>query len=186
MTQRKIRTGGIAVLCFMVAGVSQAANGSITNPGFETGSLPPWFQDREFGGADDWHISSDGPRSGSFFAELLHSDKELRRDFDPVQTDEILEFSLWIRSTNANAFDFFYSDGTSSRRLISPVSAGLVWDFHDITSDLSPGKTLVACGIFGNSSCPTGVDDFSLVVPEPATLGLLALGGLALIRRRRR
>ncbi|NIA22261.1 MAG: PEP-CTERM sorting domain-containing protein [Anaerolineaceae bacterium] len=29
-----------------------------------------------------------------------------------------------------------------------------------------------------------GADDFSIAVPEPATLSLLALGGLALLRRR--
>ena len=31
-----------------------------------------------------------------------------------------------------------------------------------------------------------GADDFTVAVPEPATLSLLALGGLALIRRRRK
>ena len=55
----------------------------------------------------------------------------------------------------------------------------------DLTWKVTDG-TGAPANISDFSSAFLGESDLTLTVPEPATLGLLAMGGLALIRRRRR
>jgi len=74
---------------------------------------------------------------------------------------------------------------------VSPLAPGLVtyWNFDEgsgqSAADLSPsGNTIVlGAGLGVETTDPTWVTGH---IPEPATLSLLTLGGLALIRRRKR
>ena len=75
-------------------------------------------------------------------------------------------------------------------KAVSPSADGLVtyWNFDDgsgqSAADLSPsGNTIVLGATTGvEATDPTWVSGY---IPEPTTLSLLALGGLAMLRRRR-
>jgi hypothetical protein len=40
----------------------------LVNGGFETGALTPWFQARNFGGTENWNVTSAVSHSGTFSA----------------------------------------------------------------------------------------------------------------------
>ena len=52
--------------------------------------------------------------------------------------------------------------------------------------DDGASNTLAAVDLYGNNASPIFYDDMNLVIPEPCTLSLLALGGIGLLARRRR
>jgi probable HAF family extracellular repeat protein len=83
-----------------------------------------------------------------------------------------------VKTTYGNQFAFLYSNGmlTDLNQLIDPTS-GLY---------LSEARAINDSGqIVGYGQGPAGEIAFILTpVPEPATMALLALGGLAMLRRR--
>jgi hypothetical protein len=197
---------GFAKLCAVTTlalvasmGRSNATN-ILVNPGFESGALAPWFQDRSFSGGENWNVTTVTPHTGSFAATDT-GNKELKQTFSPTTTSQIDQVSLWAKHDNLTGrelfVDFFYSDGTDQGFTVSTTD--LSYDFFNVTSDLATGKLLDGISVFGNSSPgpdPSGftrtwVDDFIIdvaAVPEPASLGLLVTGlvCLELARRRKR
>ncbi len=161
----------------------------LSNPGFETGSLSPWFQGRDFGGSVNWQVTNTDAHSGIFSA-MDNGNKELKQTFSAVPTSLITQVSFWAKHPDPNvralAVDFFYTDGTDQEFQVSTTGTG--WNFFDVTSDLASGKQLNGFSIFGNSAGVTFVDDFAINanVPEPATLavfGALAVGAFGVRRR---
>ena len=62
-------------------------------------------------------------------------------------------------------------------------------DYVAVSGTLDPSSYSLYFGVdLGNSltSWGGGIDEVRVYVPEPATLGLLVVGGLALLRRRRK
>ena len=57
---------------------------------------------------------------------------------------------------------------------------------HEWDDGASPSNTLAAVDLFANGGSPIFYDDMTLVIPEPCTLSLLALGGIGLLARRRK
>lgn len=179
-------------MAWALMGASSAfAANILTNPGFETGVLAPWFQDRNFGSfePEDWHVTGADAHSGAFSATVV-GNKELRQNFAPATTDDIIEISFWLKQpelgTEITFVSLFYSDGTlDSGTLSGAVPDPQGWVFLDATSLLDPGKNLIAFSAFGyEGGGPdenrTFLDDLriesSARVPEPATLLLLGAG----------
>ena len=184
---------GCAALALLLGGLGQArAANIVSNPGFETGALAPWFQDRDFTGGgpkEDWNVTSADAHSGTFSATDV-GNLELRQDLPATPTASITEVSFWARHPDGPeplAYDLFYSNGNDDEFVVFP---GADWTFIDATSNLEAGTNLVAISVFGVSggspSSRTFVDDFTVngtpasAVPEPATLTLLGLGALSL------
>jgi hypothetical protein len=103
---------GLGVLCL---GQAQAAQ-ILSNPGFESGSLSPWFQDRDFGGVEAWNVTSSDAHSGTFSATDV-GNKEIRQNFAAIPTSLITDISFWAKHPDASVtalfVDLFYSDSTA-------------------------------------------------------------------------
>ncbi|GJM19792.1 MAG: hypothetical protein DHS20C14_20050 [Phycisphaeraceae bacterium] len=172
MPTRLLAAASIAILCVPVhAGIN-----ILQNPGFESGELGPWFQDRDFGGGldEDYFVDTFEPHSGSFSAGIF-SNKELRQDFAPVAIDSIEEISFWGRHRESTAsadvfLSFFYETGPERTRLVRTAGSG--WTFFDVTSLLDAERGgLVGISVFGNTGFRFNFDDAAVsVVPAPATL----------------
>jgi hypothetical protein len=192
----------LLALGWIVLGASPALAANIlTNPGFETGALSPWFQD--FNGTptepEDWNVTGADAHSGAFSATVI-GNKSIRQDFAPVSTDDIVEFSYWLKQPEfAEAFsalELFYSDASTGFGTCVTVFDASGWGLCDMTSDLTPAKNLVGFSVFGfqgggDAEDRTFLDDATIdttaaLVPGPRTLVFLGVGLAALgaIRRR--
>jgi hypothetical protein len=168
------------------------AAASLDNPGFEDGVLSPWFQGigtLDYPHDEFWNATSLTANSGSWSASNV-GNNQLRQDFSPVETSSVFEISLYLRKEAAigqeSAVQFHYPYGSFPRHIVSASDFDL-WEKHDLTGSLTFGQQLVGVSVFGvRSDVPTRtyVDDFTLVVPEPGTAGLLIAGLIALKLRR--
>jgi hypothetical protein len=160
----------------------------LTNPGFETGSLAPWVVGRTFGTiTENWNVTSAVSHSGTDSATDV-GNEELKQTFAGVLVSSITQVSFWAEhpssTVNAVAYDFFYSDSTDVENIVNTTGTG--FNFFDVTSQLSAGKTLVGFSVFGNSGGRTYVDDLNITTtPEPNSLLLIAGSAVWLFTRRR-
>lgn len=165
----------------------------LSNAGFETGSMAPWFQSQDFGGPENWNVTNAVAHSGSFSATDV-GNKEIRQNFAAISGSSITNIDLWVRNMDSGALinfvTLYYSDNTSDGTLIFESSTD--WENHNFTSLLNTSKNLVGIGVFGfqggsGAEDRSYVDDFRIdAVPEPATMSVLALGAAFLARRRRK
>jgi len=170
-----------------------AAKGSqiLINPGFESGSLSPWFEGQVFDGTN-WTISSTNCHTGSFCA-TNNGNNELDQTFTSIPVGEITDISFYALHTSASvialAVDLLYAGGGDDEFVVD--TTGTSWNFFDVTSDLRTTGSLIGIGFFGNSAGVTFLDDASITAttsaPEPASAAflLVGLGVLAAAARRR-
>ncbi len=185
---------GVLSALLLLAVPSVAAN-ILTNPGFETGGLAPWFNSIDYCGVCAWSVSDANSHGGDYSA-TVQGDRLLEQDFAPVSTALISEVSLWLTAPGGGGSASFYLEYSDTTFEQGVLTLGDVWAKYDLTSYLDPGKSLVAVGVYGCSGCIgpyTYADDFLVDagvggVPEPSTGVLLTLGGLgfATLRMRRR
>jgi PEP-CTERM motif len=173
---------GILLSALVLAGSAARADQILINPGFETGSLSPWVNGRDFGGTVPWAITSTDCHSGSFCAEDT-GNIELEQTFSAVSTSSITDVAFWAEhpdaSVTALAVEFFYQGGGDDQFIVNTTGTG--WNSFDVTADLRSGAQLVGFSIFGNSAGVTLADDFSITAnttatPEPSSALLLAAG----------
>jgi hypothetical protein len=131
----------------------------LSNPGFETGSFPPWTHD----GA--WTISTTGPHTGTYCAYDI-GNHWLRQDFTPTPSAQIVSATLWCKQPESaiSAIDFMYSDGSYSEDLIWPTPA---WQQFNVTAFIDPGMIVIGIRVWGYSGGgpnpdETFFDDFSI------------------------
>ena len=177
-----------AIAIALVAAAASPSLGQynvLLNPGFEDGVLAPWYQKADYGGPENWNVTTADVHSGLYSA-TDRGNKLIAQDFDPVPVEEIIEASFWLKNVDAsiNAVYFEYSDFTTEENIWWPTGG---WDFINATAWLDPGKELISFGVYGVSGGTTErtyVDDWKVLIPEPASGLLLGLAVLALYRRR--
>ena len=194
-----MRTSICCILVFSIFSIeAQAASVQLfANPGFESGTLSPWFEDQVFSGTEDWNVTSADAHTGSFSATAV-GDRTIRQNFPPVLGENVLEISFWIKQPSVSsdlvsggtAVSYHFSDGGTLVSFRPEVSSD--WIFMDVTA-IFPNSVLTGISVSGYNDGTsfeprTFVDDFTFsFVPEPSTL-MLGTGGflilLGFIRKR--
>ena len=203
---RALTLSAVAAMAF--AGSAAAQNLSV-NPGFETGDFTGWTDFL----SPDASIQNDTPNSGSFYARIDNQNdagaaaimKNANVGIGQVNGGDEVEVRFFARGSAgvggvhfAELFSELSGGGVSKTEILggAPLfpSSPTAWQEYVFTTtvgpDVSGGLTLqfnAATGAVGGSFSTLDVDDVSItVIPEPSSLALLGLGGLAVVRRRRR
>lgn len=131
-----------------------SAGNILQNPGFESGTLTPWYVARNFCSSPckPWTVVTIHPRTGGFDAGDV-GNIEMRQDFTAIDTTTITKVVLWAHHFTGTflpiAVDFFYTDGTDDEFVVDTTD--LNWDSFDLTSDVLSGQMLSGISIFGFS-----------------------------------
>lgn len=186
-----MKLSALGTVALSLLSVSSFAADLLTNPGFESGAMGPWYQSLDYGATTPWGVTSDDAHTGTFSATNV-GNSQIRQDFTPTATSLITEVSFWIKNPEVtlNAVVLHYSDFSEGTVLFWAPNGE--WNHVDVTSSLEAGKTLVAIGVWGYggggpAEDRTYVDDFVVTaVPEPASMVALGLGVVAALRRRKK
>ncbi|QDU72956.1 carbohydrate binding domain-containing protein [Mucisphaera calidilacus] len=177
-----------------------------TNGDFEAGDTSGWVS---FPTANSTFLLTADANSGGFAAEIFNNDigssaviKQANIGIGLVQPGQTVDISFSARGEGAIggvAFAEFFSEidggGVSSSELLGGAPLAInnngYTDFNFTVQagpDVSGGITLQFAAVTGADTGSVSVffiDDVSVsIVPEPASIGFLAAGALALIRRR--
>jgi hypothetical protein len=164
------------------AGLTARAQNLVMNPGFETGDFTSWtqFGDTDFTGVDTSSPDGTPPHSGSFLAF-----------FGPVGSDGgimqtitapagMFNVDFWLAAGDGTSTDHF-SASLGGTTFYSTVGVG-PFDYIHITATVAAGANPVLQFTTENAPSWWDLDDISVVaVPEPGTLGLIALGAIGLV-----
>ncbi len=121
----------------------------LDNPGFETGSLPPWT-------TTGWTVTSADAQSGTFSGEGI-GNLWVQQEFTPIDVSSITSIGLWSKQPEQaiQAIDFFYGAGDFDEFLIFPLAD---WSFFDVTSELRAVGNLQGIRMWGYSGGGPDVD----------------------------
>lgn len=198
----------LAAAAALTAGQASAADVAV-NGSFETGDFTGWTDFL----SPDATIETASPQDGSFYVRIDNQNdsgvaaimKGSNFGAGTLPNGAAVEVRFWARGSAgaggvhfAELFTELSGGGTSKTEILggAPLfpSSDTVWQEYVFNTTLGPdasgGVTLqfnAATGAVAGSFSTLEIDNVSVdVVPEPSSLALLGLGGLAAFRRRRR
>lgn len=201
---RAIGTSALALAACTATGAAQIE--LTTNGGFEAGDTSGWVS---FPTANSTFNITGDASEGMFAAELFNNDfasaaviKQANLGVGQVNAGDEITITFDAKGSFADggvSFAEFFSEidggGTSSSEILSGAPLALTDTYQSFSfttfagSDVSGGVSLQFTATTGANQGSTAVlfiDNVSVsVVPAPATAGLLGLGGLVAVRRRR-
>lgn len=189
MSIPKPRFASIFLCAASIAIAAQANADIISNGGFEAGTLAPWAeitlpQPPTPGGPEHWNVTSSDAHSGSYSATVDGS-YYLFQELTPwTPVKDIEELSFWAKRPTAGSIRAvaIYSTGVGVF-VDLPFTTTDTWEKFDITADLNANYDLRALAFRLIDEERAYIDDVAVIVPEPASLTLLALSALLLRRR---
>jgi hypothetical protein len=200
------------VLTLGVASIALADFGlpnDLLNPSFETGELDPWFvvegADPEIAGEAPPECGSKAVRTAANWGQKNSTIGQIIPAYPeqgPPYMPKWVEFSGWVKTWQKGGHvgdARVYFDIHQYGNLLwesPPMYTDDTWEFFDYTLD--PMVTGLICDEFmvtvrfehlwaleWNVTWADCLDVQTFCIPEPATIALLGLGGLALLRKRR-
>lgn len=180
----------LAVLAAAIGSVACADN-LLVNPGFETGDLTGWNVIPSDANSNLWVAEFGLAHSGNWSLNFGASGDPVTDDYiyqDVITTPgEHYTFSAWVvgnEFVEGQVQDISFSWG-GHLLFDGPTPVGVTFYNYDVIA--SSNITRVKIGGYNNANF-NSVDDLSVatVAPEPASMAVLALGAISLMRRRRR
>lgn len=178
----------MVVVTLLLSLVAVVNANSVGNPDFETGLFDDWYHS-----AGALIISDNGPSAPGSYAAEVAAGQDIRTVPFPVTAGETYDVSFDYKVINADGWFWggirYWADENATIWKGQDLFGHDLtdWTTRSFTSQPIPDGAAYADVAFFTGTATTGsiiVDNVS-VVPEPVTLSVLALGGLAVIRRRK-
>ncbi len=204
---------GIVTLVSLVCFCAFASAATLQNASFESGSLSPGWSVSGDGTYNGWVTGSGTHTDGSNHAYIEAKD-EYFPDYDFPELSEVFPSNVRLTQTfdlsalaQSMSIDIAYTDSSAFQGGIVEISLLVSGEtaiefafnptdelFHTYSADISAAAGNTATFRVEISSpyegefeyCSMDIDNIVITeIPEPATMALLAIGGLAVIRRRK-
>jgi hypothetical protein len=178
----------LVLAIFVGAALSAHAQNIVVNPGFETSTLPPWT---DTGDTSFTAVINFSQHSGNYCLESGPgtSDGFIDQTLPTLGGGQAYNVSFWLSNADSSGNNRF-GMSLGGVILVPETSALPAFAYTQYTfTNVVPGANADLHFIFYNPPSYFYLDDVSVsAVPEPGTLGLIALGALGLVgavRKRR-
>jgi hypothetical protein len=169
------------------AALTARAQNLVNNPGFETGDFTGWtqFGDTSFSGVAN--LSPDGtpPHSGNFLSYFgpTSGTGGIQQNIGGTVSGNLYNISFWLANSDTsftNAATVTFGSTTLLSLTNSPSFGFTQFTYTGIAA--SSNNALLQFGFY-NPPLYWDLDDVSVTaaVPEPGTVGLIALGALGVV-----